>query len=169
MQCIEARSLRFSTRLAVLLITMLGCVGCDQVTKSAARSRLPPGQSVSLLGGVLRLQRTENPGAFLSAGESLPSQARRALFTVGGALLVIGAVCWSLFSRQLGFPGVIGAALICSGGLGNLIDRFTRAGYVTDFLYVGIGRLHTGIFNIADFVLLLGLVLAVHDGMTDRH
>jgi signal peptidase II len=148
---------------------MLGCVGCDQVTKSVARSQLLPGQTVSFLGGVLRFQRTENPGAFLSAGESLPSEARRALFTVGGSLLVIGAICWSLFSRQLRYPGAVGVALICSGGLGNLIDRFTRAGYVTDFLYVGIGPIHTGIFNVADFVLLLGLVLALHDGMTDRH
>jgi signal peptidase II len=52
-------------------------------------------------------------------------------------------------------------ALICGGGFGNLIDRFSRHGYVTDFLNVGIGTLRTGIFNIADFALLVGIALLV--------
>jgi signal peptidase II len=58
----------------------------------------------------------------------------------------------------------VGAALICSGGLGNLIDRLTHGGYVTDFLNVGIGPLRTGIFNVADFVLLVGLGIIVLSG-----
>jgi lipoprotein signal peptidase len=33
---------------------------------------------------------------------------------------------------------------------------------------VGIGPLRTGIFNVADFVLLIGLALIAHDGMTAR-
>lgn len=60
-----------------------------------------------------------------------------------------------------------GAALICSGGVGNLIDRLTRDGYVTHFLNVGVGPLRTGIFNIADFVLLVGLAIIVLSGV--RH
>jgi signal peptidase II len=58
----------------------------------------------------------------------------------------------------------VGAALICSGGIGNLIDRLTHGGYVTDFLNVGIGPLRTGIFNVADFVLLVGLGIIVLSG-----
>jgi signal peptidase II len=58
----------------------------------------------------------------------------------------------------------VGAALICSGGLGNLIDRLTHGGYVTDFLNVGIGPLRTGIFNVADFALLVGLGIIVLSG-----
>jgi signal peptidase II len=161
--------MRVGTRLAILLITMLGCVGCDQVTKSVVRAELQPGRTISLLGGVLLLRRAENPGAFLSAGESLSAGMRRALFTVGGTALVLGAIGWALFSKRLRLSGVIGAALICGGGIGNLIDRFGHNGYVTDFLNVGVGALRTGIFNVADFLLLLGLALAVHDGMAARH
>jgi signal peptidase II len=156
-----------TARLALLLLTMLSCVGCDQVTKSAARAQLVPGASISLLGDVIRLEYIENPGAFLSLGHSLPVATRHALFTYGGALLVLGAMLWALFSlrattaRTVGadFAQTLGAALICGGGLGNSIDRFAHGGYVTDFLNVGIGGLRTGIFNVADFALLLGFVV----------
>jgi signal peptidase II len=147
---------------------MVGCVGCDQVTKAVARAHLPQGHSLSLLDDTLRLQHAENAGAFLSIGASLPEGMRRALFTAGGALLTLGAMGWALFSPRLKWSGVIGAALISGGGVGNLIDRFAQGGHVTDFLNVGIGGLRTGIFNVADMALVLGLLLAVHDGMAAR-
>jgi signal peptidase II len=58
----------------------------------------------------------------------------------------------------------IAAALVCGGGLGNLIDRFSQHGYVTDFLNLGIGSVRTGIFNVADFALLFGLGMLVFSG-----
>jgi len=60
------------------------------------------------------------------------------------------------------------AALVCSGGLGNLIDRIGRHGYVTDFLNVGIGPVRTGIFNVADFALMIGVVLLFMFGSTSK-
>jgi len=151
-------------RLTVLLVTMIGCVGCDQVTKAAARTYLAAGAVMSFFNDAVRLQHTENPGAFLSIGESLPVEARTILFTSGGAVLVGGAILWAVRSRRLSTLQTIGSALVCGGGLGNLIDRFGRHGYVTDFLNVGVGPLRTGIFNIADFALLLGAVLLVLSG-----
>jgi signal peptidase II len=68
-----------STRVALLVVLMIGCVGCDQVTKAVARSYLGPGQTMSLLADTLRLQHAENPGAFLSLGDSLP-EGMRAIF-----------------------------------------------------------------------------------------
>jgi signal peptidase II len=147
------------TRLAVLLITMVGCVGCDQATKSAARAQLLPGVTVSLFHDIVRLQHVENPGAFLSMGDSLPGGLRAIFFTLGGTVLVAGAMFWTLRSRRMNTAQAIGAALVCSGGLGNLIDRFGHNGYVTDFLNVGIGPLRTGIFNVADFALLMGMAV----------
>jgi signal peptidase II len=49
--------------------------------------------------------------------------------------------------------------LIASGGVGNWIDRLTNDGRVTDFLNLGIGSLRTGIFNVADMVLMAGVAL----------
>jgi signal peptidase II len=152
------------TRLAAILLTLLSCVGCDQVTKSVARVKLAPGETLSFFRDVVRLQHVENRGAFLSMGESLPFRARQTLFTFGGTLLVVGALIWTLRARRMNATQTVGAALICSGGLGNLIDRFSHNGYVTDFLNVGIGPLRTGIFNVADFALLLGLLIVATSG-----
>jgi signal peptidase II len=148
-------------RLAVLLVTMIGCVGCDQVTKAAARTYLDTGTTMSFFNDTVRLQHAENPGGFLSIGESLPVGARTILFTFGGAALVAGSILWVIRSRRVNTIQTIGAALACSGGVGNLIDRFSRHGHVTDFLNVGIGPLRTGIFNVADFALLVGVALLV--------
>jgi signal peptidase II len=56
---------------------------------------------------------------------------------------------------------IVGAALICGGGLGNVIDRVSQGGNVTDFLNVGVGSVRTGIFNFADMALMLGVALLV--------
>jgi signal peptidase II len=152
----------------MLLVLIVGCVGCDQVTKAVARSHIPRGETISLWGDTVRLQHAQNPGAFLSLGESLPDSVRTGLFTVGGLILVLAAIGWALFSKRLKWPGVVGAALICGGGIGNLVDRLTQHGQVTDFLNVGVATLRTGIFNVADFLLLLGMALSIYDGMTER-
>ncbi|MGH8227133.1 MAG: signal peptidase II [Steroidobacteraceae bacterium] len=157
-----------STRIAIVLLTMLGCVGCDQATKAIARARLPLGQTISLLGDTLRLERTTNPGGFLSLGEALPRGARVTAFTAGGALLVLVALLWAFRSRRVTPLQVFGAALICGGGLGNVIDRVMYAGHVTDFLNLGIGARRTGIFNVADMALMAGLALVVL-GAGERH
>jgi signal peptidase II len=154
-------------RLAVLLTTIAGCVGCDQLTKSAARVQLDPGVTISVFRDIVRLQHVENAGAFLSMGDALPSAVRAILFTFGGALLVVGAIIWTLRSQRLHTAQTIAAALICGGGLGNLIDRLCHHGYVTDFLNVGIGPLRTGIFNVADFALLLGAGMIAWVGVGD--
>jgi signal peptidase II len=148
-------------RIVILLTTMVACVGCDQVTKSAARAELNSGQAVSLLHDIVRLQHVENPGAFLSMGDSLPKMVRTVLFTFGGVVLVGGAMVWAARARRMSALQAVGVALICSGGLGNLIDRVTQDGYVTDFLNLGIGPLRTGIFNVADFALLIGAAILV--------
>lgn len=50
-------------------------------------------------------------------------------------------------------------ALICGGGIGNLIDRVRFDGHVTDFLNLGVGSIRTGIFNVADMALMIGVAL----------
>ncbi len=148
-----------SVRVLLIMVIMCGCVGCDQATKAIARERLPAGTMISMLHDTLRLVRAENAGAFLSLGESLPKGLRTTLFTFGGLLLVALGVLWTSFTRGMSPVQTIGGALACAGGLGNLIDRLSRSGHVTDFLNVGIGSFRTGIFNVADMALMLGLVL----------
>jgi signal peptidase II len=153
--------MRSIPRFIVVILTLCCCVGCDQVSKSAARSLLHTGVTESLFADSLRLQLTENPGSFLSLGASLPEHLRFTIFTAAVAVLLIGLVCVSLFARRLSKARFVALALVAGGGLSNLIDRLVYDGRVTDFLNVGIGSLRTGIFNLADMAILAGALLLV--------
>lgn len=146
-------------RLILVLVVLLGCVGCDQATKSVARDHLQAHAAMSFLGDTLRLQYAENPGAFLSLGASLPHRWGAAIFTVGGMVFVLATLLYAVVVLRLGRLRAVALSLVCGGGLGNLIDRIRFDGYVTDFLNVGVGSVRTGIFNVADMALMVGMVL----------
>ena len=153
--------MRSIPRFIVVMVTLGCCVGCDQVSKSAARALLASGVTESLFADSLRLQLVQNPGAFLSLGDSLPEHLRFTLFTAVATVLLIGLVCVSLFARRLRPARFVPLALIAGGGISNLIDRLVFDGRVTDFLNVGVGSFRTGIFNVADMAILAGALLLV--------
>lgn len=153
--------MRSIPRFIAVILTLSCCVGCDQISKSAARSMLQSGVTKSLFSDSLRLQLTQNPGSFLSLGASLPEQLRFTLFTAAVAVILAGLVCAALFARRLSTARFVALALVAGGGISNLIDRLLNDGRVTDFLNVGIGSLRTGIFNPADMAILAGALLLV--------
>lgn len=156
-----------TVRLFILLL-VLGCAaGCDQTSKHFARSGLDPFSPVTLPGGFAELQLAENPGSFLSLGESLPSPWRQALFTVGTGVCLLGLFAYLVYKR-VGRYYFIGLALIWAGGTSNLIDRITRHGLVTDFLFIRVGPLHTGVFNVADVMVMLGVAVLFYEGWKGR-
>lgn len=143
-------------RITLIAVIILSCVGCDQVTKVAAKKYLSLPQHTSFAGDIFRLQYTTNTGAFLSLGATFPATARFWFLTFATGITVIGLFIFILFSRGLGTDSVIGLSLIVGGGLGNLIDRTFNNGVVIDFMNLGVGNLRTGIFNIADVAIMLG-------------
>src|SRR5947199_10866070 len=78
-------------RVLLILLTVVWCVGCDQATKSIAKSDLPKSQMLSFVGDIVRLQYTENKGAFLSVGASLAENWWGMILTGGVATLLLGA------------------------------------------------------------------------------
>jgi signal peptidase II len=147
---------RWGARL-VLLAVVVTTIGCDQVSKHAASTHLAGGPRQAYLGDSLRLEYSENAGAFLSLGAELPWWARTTLFSVGTAVLLIGCVVTAL-TRRLKRMALVGLGLLFAGGFSNLVDRVVD-GHVVDFLDVGIGRVRTGIFNVADIAIMLGVAL----------
>ncbi len=140
------------------LVVILLAVALDQLSKTIARALLEPNRRVSLLGDVFRLELVQNPGAFLSLGATLPPRVRGLVLTWGVLVLVLGAA-WVAVVRPGARHVSLGAALVAGGGLGNLWDRIAANGYVTDFLNLGLGRLRTGVFNVADLAIVGGAVL----------
>jgi signal peptidase II len=132
-------------------------VGCDRASKTIAHSTLAGSPAISLLGDTVRLELTTNPGAFLSLGAGLPEAARMILFQ-GLVPLTLLALC--VLAARSG-ASALALGLIAGGGLGNWIDRISNSGAVTDFVSLGAGPLRTGIFNLADVFIVVGVLLTV--------
>jgi signal peptidase II len=161
-------NLSLKLRLTLMLL-ILGCtVGCDQTTKHIARAELGERRFIVLPGGLGEFRQTENPGSFLSFGDSLPKTLRQALFTffVGAGLL--GLLLYLAFGCRLNRWLFIGLGLICAGGIGNLIDRITHHGLVSDFIFIRAGPFHTGVFNLADIAIMAGGAVVACDFLTRR-
>lgn len=153
-------------RIALLLSIVSSCVGCDQVTKAAARDCLAYSPPMSFLRDTFRLEYVENPGAFLGVGANLSDHWRAVLLIAGGCVWLL-AVAF-MITRELSLPRFSGLALVLAGGVGNLIDRVVNHNAVVDFMNVGVGPVRTGIFNVADVALMLGAALLVLSSL-DRH
>lgn len=151
-------------RVTVIAWIVLACVVVDQATKALAQALLPPG-TLQLLGDLVRLHLSENVGAFLGLGSSLPPLARFWIFTVASAILVIVVVVYATLETALPSDVVIALAFVGGGGLSNLIDRATREGRVVDFLNFGIGNLRTGVLNVADIFITFGALYVVWAGI----
>ena len=144
-----------SRRFLVALLILSSCIGCDQATKRIATQTLPDVPR-SYLGNVVRLEYALNPGGFLSVGSHLPDGWRFALFIVLNTmfLVVLASILLTRWNMRLG--AFVATVYVLAGGAGNLIDRATQDGYVTDFINLGVGPLRTGIFNVADVAVTFG-------------
>jgi len=155
----ERREMKDATRRLLLLCLVVATIGCDRATKHLATTYLSGTPRQSFFRDTVRLEYSENAGAFLSLGAGLPPWARFWLLSVGTGLLLaaLGVLLWR---RRYGGRTLVGLSLIWSGGVSNLVDRALR-GVVVDFLNLGVGGLRTGIFNVADMAIVAGVVLVV--------
>lgn len=144
---------------AILLLTMAATVGCDRMTKHVASNVLAGTPGRSFLSDSLRLSYVENTGGFLSVGADLPKAARTAVFTLATGLMLLCAAVMGIRSRWSGWRA-FGLTLFVAGGLSNWVDRVVH-GRVVDFLNVGLGPLRTGVFNMADVAILLGVGIVI--------
>lgn len=152
--------LPFKRSAAVLLLLVL-CVGCDQITKDAAQQYLAFEPPQSWFHDTFRLVYAENTGAFLSFGDKLSKDLRVLIFQVFPALWLIALTIYLLTAKPISMLLTIAWSLILSGGAGNVVDRVLHDGRVIDFMNLGIGSLRTGIFNVADVYITTGVVLLI--------
>lgn len=126
-----------------------------------AKAELISSAPISLLNDLIRFEYAENPGAFLSIGENLPSPILLLVscLLVGAVMLLL--VNLSIRKRDVKLTALIGLALLAGGSLGNLTDRVLHNGVVVDFVSVGIGSVRSGIFNLADIAILIGVFILI--------
>jgi signal peptidase II len=129
----------------------------DALTKWWVRSALGLGESVPVLGDVVRLTHVLNPGAAFGLHVGGYS---RAVFTVL-ALVALAVILVVLRGTPEHATGRLTAlALVGGGATGNLVDR-VGTGAVVDFLDVGFGAVRWPIFNLADVGVTTGALILV--------
>lgn len=148
-------------KLLVSSLIVVVSVVIDQITKLLAWNHLRGTPGHSYLGGIFRIEYAENTGAFLSLGAEMSEGARTAFFIVGVVLIIGFCVFWLVKSAH-NWLAIVSLAAVISGGIGNLIDRVSR-GSVIDFLFMGIGPLRTGVFNVADIAITGGLLAMLYE------
>lgn len=146
----------------ILILAVIGCcIGIDQAAKVVARRTLASSAPISLLGGLVIFEYAENTGAFMSLGARLPVQVRTVLWIgIVGVMMIVGLV-YLVRADELTLSQTLVLACVIGGGIGNLIDRILNNGAVIDYVSVGIGRLRTGILNIADLFVTFGVIALV--------
>jgi lipoprotein signal peptidase len=117
---------------------------------------VPSPPPVRLLGGVLTLCESRNPGAAFGIGGTSTTIVFTAI-AVGVIIFIVRT------SRQIdSLPWAIALGLLLGGATGNLTDRIFRSpgplrGWVVDWIQLP----HWPVFNLADSAITCGAVLMV--------
>ena len=159
---------KLRTRLILMFVLVGSLVGCDQVSKLYVQANWKHAPPQSFLNDWVRIQYAENQGAFLSVLANCSPTTRFWCLTVGNAAALIWVAAFLLMRHRIDYLSLAAFLLILAGGIGNLIDRIVH-GIVVDFLIVdsGWGWLRTGIFNVADMAIMLGVGLMVMKNLRD--
>jgi signal peptidase II len=140
----------------------------DQVSKIWVRASVAPNSKTEIIGEYFTLRNVENSGAFLGMGSNL-NPILNVVFLKIIPVLVMGYILVHVFrNKDLDRLSLIGFACIVGGGIANIFDRF-RFGHVTDFFHIDLGGVFkTGIFNIADMSVMLGLGLLIFSSYNSK-
>jgi len=144
-------------RIILILLLLSINIGCDQVSKSIVRKRLHYYDQVTFLNNHFTIIKVENTGAFLSLGNTLSGPLKMILLNLLPLLAVAAGLVFML-TRELTRTTLFSIILIVGGGFGNIYDRI-RYGSVTDFMHINFGFFQTGIFNVADVSIMLGMII----------
>ncbi|MEP2280008.1 signal peptidase II [Maribacter sp.] len=144
----------------MILIIVLMTVGCDQVSKELTRQKVEPEGFIPVIKNHLILTNVENTGAMLGFGQDFSPILKRLLLQALPMLLLLIMLYRIMSKPNLNLLLLVAFALVIGGGLGNLIDRIAY-GSVTDFFQIRLGIFRTGIFNIADVAVTIGVFMFV--------
>ena len=139
--------------LPILLATVT--VFLDVLTKVLAESSLDLHEPVTIFGDVARLTLGYNTGVafgmFRDGG---------VLLLIMTAVMIVGLATLLMAGPRAGITPLAARALglMLGGAIANFMDRWVD-GRVTDFLDFGLGALRWPTFNLADSIIVLGVLM----------
>jgi len=153
-------------RWALFVALAAAVVALDQLAKAAVTASLAPGQSVPIVGDLIRIVFGQNSGALFGLFKD-----NALMFGVVSIVVVALIVAYHARSTPSAYL-TITLALLLGGAIGNMLDRL-RLGYVVDFVDAGIGSTRFYTFNIADSAIslsiLLLLIAALRPSLVEAH
>jgi lipoprotein signal peptidase len=142
-------------RVRILICVAAGVLAADIASKAIVVATLSDRAPIRLLGGLLTLRETRNPGAAFSIGTSM---------TIAFTAIAVGVIIFIVRSarRIYSLPWAVALGLLLGGATGNLADRIFRSpgpfrGWVVDWIELP----HWPVFNLADSAIVCGGVLMV--------
>jgi signal peptidase II len=142
-------------RIRVLLGVAIAVLALDIASKAIVAATLSD-RTIRLLGGLLILTESRNPGAAFSLGG--PSE------TIVFTAIAVGVVIFIVRTSRRIYSAAwaVALGLLLGGATGNLVDRIFRSpglfrGWVVDWIELP----HWPVFNLADSAITCGGVLMV--------
>lgn len=142
-------------RIKIVIITMFLAVLLDQIIKLIISYNMNVNDSIVIINNFFKITYAHNIGAawsILSGGRII--------------LIILGIVAINLIyvffinNKELNKKQQIIYGLLLSGILGNLIDRIIY-GYVIDYLDFNIFGYNYPIFNLADILIVISVILII--------
>ena len=124
----------------------------DQLTKFLVFKFMDLYESIPLIKGFLHLTYTTNDGAAFGMMDD-PDQ--RWIFLTVSTVAIIGFMVFLYLGHAENWLYGISIAMVVSGGIGNMIDRFGLGFYVNPY---------TGMGEVIDFIDFCGIWKAVFNG-----
>lgn len=125
----------------------------DQISKYAISNYMQQGESIQVIGNVLRLTYIKNPG--MAFGIQVGSKL---FFTIFSSIACVVISIYLFRIKSENFWARFALASILGGAIGNLIDRIVY-GEVIDFIHFRIIR--WPIFNVADIAVTIGMIILI--------
>ena len=141
------------------ILVIAAVIAADVVTKIIVRANLAVDESVTVIPHVVDFTHKENSGAAFS----MLTDARW-VFIVFSIIAIVGILGYLFVKRPESRLVRVALAMIVGGGIGNMIERLSAKGTVTDFINPTF--VNFAVFNVADscvtvgcFILILWVIL----------
>ena len=139
---------------SILILTLI-FTSLDQALKIIIDNHLMLGESVKIIPNFFNITIAHNTGA----AWSILNNKSIFLILIGIIALIIVYFCF-IKNKNLKKLDIILISMLISGILGNLIDRI-RLGYVIDYLDFNLFGYDYPIFNLADILIVLSIIILV--------
>ena len=144
----------------IYLLAIIGII-LDQTTKLLITSLLKLNEVVNVINGFFSITYVRNTGAAWGMFSN-----NTLLLSIISILFLIFFIKYIEELSKVSFFYEIAFGLIVGGIVGNLIDRFFR-GYVIDFFRFIILDYNYPIFNIADTLIVIGVIILIINFVRD--